>query len=65
MVSELHKKLAVVLLLLVIVLSAYGTWTFLHADYQAPVIYEQGMVTGKVSIGIVPAEQASEGASHG
>jgi len=56
MASELQKRMAVVILLIVIVLSAYGTWTLLQQPYRLPVVYEQGMVTGKVSVGIVPAD---------
>ncbi len=60
MASELQKKMAVVVLLIVIVLSAYGTWTLLDSQSQVPVIYEQGAVTGKVSIGIVAAKEPAD-----
>ncbi|HLD12892.1 MAG TPA: hypothetical protein VJB87_04850 [Candidatus Nanoarchaeia archaeon] len=62
MVENLHKKAAVIILLIVIVLSALGTWTVLEAtSIQRRTTAEDPFATGKVSIGIIPLE-TTEGA---
>ncbi|MDO8556683.1 MAG: hypothetical protein Q7R96_05945 [Nanoarchaeota archaeon] len=59
MAEDIHKKLAVVILLVVIVISALGTWTILEATgrTQRPVINENPVTTGRVSVMILPPEE--------
>ena len=66
MATDLNRKVAVVVLLVVIVISALGTWTILEATHsEKPVIYENPTTTGKVSVTIAaqPEQQTIKTAS--
>ena len=61
MAEELHKKVAIVVLLFVIILSALGTWTILETtSNRKPTIYENPVTTGKISVTILPPEKTQD-----
>ena len=68
MAKDIEKRVIIIALIIVIVLSALGTWTILEAStgtggiYK---IYENPVATAKVKIGIVPRPEETEGTEGG